>query len=175
MRLACFEDFEMESGLYWPPYSDFDYFAQRAQYLADRFPNGRVLVLGAGWGFLVEHGLRLGLDIWGAELSSYAIQQGRDHLSPEAFARLVRCDITDGGSLAWATGSWDAVVSEDVAPMLSREEVQAMCLHARALSGTVLHWVTPAPPQPHPSIVTVASSEEWVELLAPDQVILVGV
>ena len=164
MRLACREDFEEEGGLYWPPFSDYGHHRARAELLADRVPGGRVLIVGCAWGHTVRHCLDLGLDAWGMDASDYALA---NCVVP---GRVVKGDAT----CECPDGPWDLIATEDMMPMLDQGEIVA-AKDNLAQYGPVLHWVTPAPPEPHPSIQTVLSGDEWAALLAPQEVLLVGV
>ena len=166
MRLANHADFETESGLYWPPYSDFTLHRSRAEYLAKRWPGGSVLIAGCGWGFTVQHALALGVQAWGVDASPYALRRAREH----GHRNVLYGDIT--------TAEWmpdldvEVVITEDVYPMLTVNEIEraqeVLCGYA-----PVLHLVSPAPAQVHPSIQTALTLDEWVALLAPDEVLAV--
>lgn len=162
MRLANYEDFETESGLYWPSYYDAPYFRARAERMAVEFPGASILVAGCGWGYTVRHGRALGLNIWGCDLSDYALAHVVD---PHVF-RMDICAVT------WPL-DYDVVVTEDLLPMLTRDEIDA-CLTAVRTATTVVHIVTPAPEQVHPAIQTALSLDEWRALLAPDRFWAVG-
>ena len=168
MRLACPEDFEEESGLYWPPYGDFPFFTTRAEYIAERFGDQRVLIAGCGWGYTVLHARALGVDCWGVDASPYALRRAREL---GLLREVMYGDITTAQFMPEL--EVDAVITEDVYPMLTLDEVERAqeVLHRY---GPVKHWITPAPEQAHPSIQCALSPKEWVELLAPDEVWLVG-
>lgn len=175
MRLACHEDFEAEGGLYWnPSFCDYPQFTRRAEQLAARFPSGRVLIVGCAWGFTVQHCLEQGLDAWGCDASLYALDRATEHLPAEVRARIFYGDITEATSMAnVAQGRpFNAVVSEDMMPMLTIPEVKRAKQVLASLGGTVLHYVTPAPAEPHPSIVTPLDADGWRSLLEPQDVLI---
>ena len=161
MRLACREDFEERGGLYWPPYQDFPYFRERAEYLFRHHRRKRVLIAGCGWGFTVQHARSLGVECWGVDVSPYALAHKQD-------SHVVYGDITDASEMPDL--DVDIVFTEDVYPMLTPDEIgQAQeVLHGY---GEVIHWITPST---HPSIQTKWLGLEWVDALAPDRVFIIG-
>lgn len=169
MRLASYEDFETEGGLYWPPYRDFPFFRERAEFLAHEFSGARILIAGCGWGFTVQHARTLGLDAWGVDASPYALRRAREL----GLLREVQYgDITNAETLPGL--EVDVVVTEDVYPMLTGEEIHRAQGVLHGLTDTVLHYITPAHDPAHPAIVTVLDEAEWRELLAPDRMLRVG-
>lgn len=178
MRLASFEDFETEAGLYWPAYHEYPFFAQRAQRLHDRFGGSKVLVAGCGWGYTVQRGLELGMDIWGCDASGYALDRAAEVLPPDAAARVLHADVTrDLADLAdRAGGRFTVAVTEDLCPMLTLSEIARARTNLRRVSDLVLHWVTAAPrgQAPHPALQTARAADGWRALLGPDEVEVVG-
>lgn len=178
MRLACHEDFEAENGLYWPPFQDCIMFARRAEYLAKTYPGKTVLIVGPAYGFLVEHCLRLGMDAWGLEASAWALEQAKTHC-PEALSRLVHGDALNEADLVRVAvlagvDTFGVAVTEDVMPMLTVGEVEQMKVALHRHAKQTVHYVTPAPVTPHPSIVTAKDEVAWREALFPDTMIRVG-
>ena len=168
MRLATYEDFESEDGLYWPAYTDYSFFRTRAERLAREHAEKRILVAGCGWGYTIKHGRELGLDIWGVDASPYALTKAREL---GLYREVMYGDITTAANMPEL--EVDLVLTEDVYPMLTLDEVERAqeVLHRY---GVVKHWITPAPAQVHPAIQCALLPTEWEQLLAPDEVWLVG-
>lgn len=199
MRLASSADFEA-GGLYggngWPGYRRYPFFAQRAAVIHQRFPSGKVLVVGCGWGYLVDELLNLGGDAWGVDASSYAINKGKAlsgvnagttleglavGMRSDTGSRLVSADATNRQQLASArqtaglSGSqrFEVVVTEDVLPVLSDAEVSVLVTEVRRLAVTVLHIVSPGDPSDPSKLAGLnwKSTSQWKQLAAPDLVL----
>ena len=57
-RIASIEDFE-QGGLY-TSYTRYPFFKERATNLKGRITTGKVLIVGCGWGYLVDELVKLG-------------------------------------------------------------------------------------------------------------------
>lgn len=165
MRLASYEDFETEGGLYWPPYTDFDYFQSRAKFLAREYGGQRILLAGCGWGYTVRHARAQGLEVWGVDASPYALRRAREL---GLHREVMYGDITTKANMPEL--EVDLVVTEDVYPMLTLDEI-ARAQEVLHRYGPVAHWITPAPETPHPGIQSALRAAQWSEFLAPDQII----
>lgn len=136
-------------------YRRFPFFAERAAAVRARYPDARrVLVVGCGYGYLVDELRRAGVpDPWGVDASPWAVERAAAVL-PGASARRVRlADATDAASLAAALpevlrrdGRFDVAVTEDVLPVLDPGEQRALLAAVRARAAAVLHVVTPGDP-----------------------------
>jgi len=85
-------------------------------------------------------------------------------------------DVLQKDSLA-ALGKFDVVLTEDMLPMLELGEIPTALHNLRSMApAPVYHWVTPRPVRhdPHTSIPSSLSMDEWRDLTWPDQVIQVG-
>jgi SAM-dependent methyltransferase len=141
-----------------PLYGDYDAFAgkasgERAQYLLNRFPTGKTLIAGCGPGYTVARMRAAGADVWGIDISDWAVQT----LAPSrlvgalapGLARiqlgsvLVRANLTTRRQTAG--GTFGVIVTEDLLPALTDAEVvTARAELARTLTagGAILHLVT---------------------------------
>ena len=166
MRLATYEDFETEDGLYWPAYTDYPFFRVRAEKLAHEHAGKRILIAGCGWGYTVAHGRALGLDIWGVDASPYALAKAR---GLGLHREVMYGEITTAANMPML--EVDLVLTEDVYPMLTRDEIVRAqeVLHGY---GRVIHVITPS--SPHSVIQTSATRDEWYALVNSDEIWFVG-
>lgn len=181
MRLASAADFE-GGGLY-TQYHRYPFFAERAAELSRRFQNGKILIAGCGWGYLVEDALAAGFDAWGCDASAYAVAKSQEVLAAPARSRIIQADITVRSQLttlrstAGLTGAqrFRAVVTEDVLPVLTDAEITAALIELRriAIAGAVLHIVTPGDPADPAKFAPLnwKPIETWRALCAPDLVL----
>jgi hypothetical protein len=145
-RLATAEDFN--GVLYNPPYYEFPFFAERAAWIAARYPGvGKVAVIGAALGYLVKHLRLLGIDAWGADQSAWALTQVPPELSAYMFyADLSRNkDRNDFKAFCGLSGNqkFSLAVTEDVLPCLTDNETVALCNVINGSAVNALHIVTP--------------------------------
>ena len=129
MRLASHEDFN--GGIY-TGYRHHQGYAKRAR-LFERFPDP-VLVVGCGLGFLVEEFLKLGKDAYGIDASLYAI---RNRVND----RVTLNSILDSVDVAQLQ-RFGTVITEDLLPYLTDNEVRYATENCAKLGGIVMHMVT---------------------------------
>ncbi len=165
-RLASQSDFE--GGDLYTNYRRYPFFAERAAVIHERFPTGKILVVGCGWGYLVDELLKLGRDVWGIDASSYAINKGKSlsgntsagktqeglevGMRADTGARLLVADTTSRQSLAAIHKATDltgndkfaVAVTEDMLPCLTDAEVTSTISELRLVATSLLHCVTPA-------------------------------
>ena len=128
MRLATHEDFY--GGIY-TNYRHHEGYTKRAR-LFKEYPEP-ILVVGCGFGFLVEEFDNLGKLAWGIDASSYAIEQS-------THPRIRRFDILDLGR--WVLGKFSTVTTEDLLPYLTDDEVLIVARNCQTLAPIVVHMVT---------------------------------
>jgi SAM-dependent methyltransferase len=182
--LATAADFEQEGGLYWPPYSRFPFFQTRVDELKQRYaPAGqRLLVVGCGYGYLVDDCVAAGYDAYGIDASAYAIGKGQT-LLPGIASRLTVADALDAAALdqaakGWGlkggTPKWTLLITEDCLPCMTDTEVQTALTNLRARCTTNLaHVVTcgdPAVDKVDPRI-NWKSVDGWRTVLCPPDVV----
>lgn len=185
MRLASAEDFE-QGGLYNnPPYRRYGYFSRRAADMKGRFPTGKILIAGCGWGYTVDELVKLGFDAWGCDASQYAIDKANAVLPATSAARILKADVTvltQLDAVRTAAGlrsgtKFTAVVDEDMFTALTDAEIATAAPNLRATGTAVLHLLTCTKPdiswdmsRRDPGL-TWKSLSEWKALLAPDIVV----
>lgn len=160
-------------------YRRFPFFSERAAAVRARYPDARrVLVVGCGYGYLVDELRRAGVpEPWGVDAAPWAVERAAAVL-PGASARRVRlADATDAASLAAALpevlgrgGRFDLAVTEDVLPVLDAAEQRAVLAAVRVRAAAVLHVVTPgdpADPRKAPGLDWKPTAV-WAALVAPD-------
>lgn len=129
MRLATYSDFYGDS---YTHYYHHEGYAKRAR-LFEKFPEP-ILVVGCGFGFLVEEFDNLGKLAWGIDASSYAVQQS-------THPRVRQFDILDLDG--WTLGTFPTVITEDLWPNLTDSEVLVAARNCEALSEQfVINMVT---------------------------------
>lgn len=129
MRLASHADFY--NGPIYTQYRHHEGYRKRAQ-LFRYFPEP-LLVVGCGFGFLVQELVDLGKQAWGVDASPYAIEN-------RITKRVFYGDILDLG--AWTMGKVSTVITEDLLPFLTDDEVLIVARNCQALSPLVVHMVT---------------------------------
>lgn len=130
MRLASHADFQ-NGPIYTryplPP----EVYAKRAR-LFHFYPEP-ILVVGCGFGGLVQALIEDGKQVWGIDASPYAIEN-RTH------ARVVLGNILDLSG--WQMGQFATLITEDLLPHLTDEEVLVAARNCQAISPIVIHMVT---------------------------------
>lgn len=180
--LATAADFE-RGGLYSAPYGRYPFFQQRVDALKGRFaPNGqKALVVGCGYGYLVDDLVAAGYDAWGVDASQYAISKGQS-LLPGVASRLAVADALDGASLDAVaksaglhgkTPTWTLLLTEDVLPCMSDAEVATALANLRArCTSNLLHLVTPGHADPdHDARLNWKTIDGWRAVLCPPDVV----
>lgn len=130
MRLASHADFQ-NGPIYTryplPP----EVYAKRAR-LFRYFPEP-MLVVGCGFGGLIQALEDSGKLAWGIDASPYAIEN-RTH------QRVKSGDILDLSD--WQMGQFETLITEDLLPHLTDEEVLVAARNCQAVSLIVIHMVT---------------------------------
>jgi SAM-dependent methyltransferase len=129
VRLACKSDFY--NGSIYTEYRHHEGYRKRAK-LFRYFPEP-ILVVGCGFGFLVAELLELGKQAWGIDASPYAIE---NRVSP----RVVYGDILNLDECRLET--FETLITEDLLPYLTDDEVLVAARNCLALSPIVVHMVT---------------------------------
>jgi len=134
--LASWEDFE-NGGLY-SRYRRYPFFATRAEYL-DKYP-GTILVVGCGWGFLVDELRKRGREAWGVDLSDYAIMSASREV-PDVIGYILQGDARR--DLSVGPGQFDVTISEDMLTVMDNPgEMLRVHREMVKVSDTVIHLVT---------------------------------
>lgn len=128
MRLASYGDFH---GEIYTDYRHHEGYAKRAQ-LFRYFPEP-ILVVGCGFGFLVEEFQLLAKPAWGIDASLYAFEN-------RVSERLKLADILD--IRAWDLGQFETLITEDLLPYLTDDEAKGAARNCQAVSPIVIHMVT---------------------------------
>lgn len=175
-RKASKEDFEL-GGLY-TEYREFPFFSERADFVVSQFPQSSVVVIvGCGYGYLVQKLRDRGVEAWGVEISDYAIHKAKV-LLPDISPFILKGDCTSKEDmdkiLFHIKQEWvDLVISEDVLPVCnSLEEVERMLSILRTMSDTLLHIVSyisrdTRRKECEPSLLWF-DLLEWKSIVAPD-------
>lgn len=131
MRLATEKDFQ-GGAIYthYPPPPEV--YAKRARLF--RFFPEPILVVGCGFGGLVQAFLDLNLSAWGMDAS-------KDYCIPNRVSeRVVYGDILDLGT--WRKGQVETLITDDLLPHLTDDETLVAARNCQALSPIVIHLVT---------------------------------
>lgn len=130
MRLASYTDFQ--NG---PIYTHYplppEVYARRAG-LFRYFPEP-ILVVGCGFGGLIQALEDSGKLAWGIDASPYAIEN-------RASKRVIFGNILDLSD--WQMGQFETLFTEDLLPHLTDDEVLIAARNCQALSPIVIHMVT---------------------------------
>lgn len=128
MRLATYEDFH---GAIYTEYRHHDGYKKRAR-LFYYFPEP-ILVVGCGFGFLVQEFLNLKKQAWGIDASQYCIDN-------RITDRVFKADVLDLST--WTLGEMGTIITEDLFPHLTDDEVLVAARNCQALAPIVIHLVT---------------------------------
>ena len=136
-----------------PPYQRFQFHATRAAVANGRFAQikgSKILVAGAGFGYLVDELNSLGFtNVYGCDIP-WAIEQGRLAL-PHIANRLIVADVTVRSQLTalkTAAGlttrqSFALTITEDLLPAADNvTETQLMLTELRRISSSLFHIIT---------------------------------
>jgi hypothetical protein len=190
-RLASAADFEgLAPDAMYEAYRRYPFFAHRARYvqrLVDRLKQTpalpanstpattHVVVVGAGWGFLVDELMALGFDAYGIEASAYAHGKAAEHVPSSVHARMHQKDglsavqFTEVRRAAGLKGGqlFDLGISEDILPCLDDQEVMQLRGIMRGQCRNLLHIITPgAPGEPKVTALNWKTMADWRTLLA---------
>lgn len=176
--LATQQDFEA-GGLY-DNYQRYPFFAKRARLIKQRWGPSTVLVVGCGWGYLVDELRKVGIDAWGVDLSDYALRKAHAEL-PDVFPYIHKADGRVPQQLQRVgPGIWDLVVTEDVLTVSSNEqEVDRFITAARSVARDhAVHILTcwydfhsDDKKNRRDSRVMWKTPDEWAALVQPDPII----
>lgn len=165
-----------EEGGWYSQYRNYPFFAQRAAWINQTVPTGKLLIAGCGWGYLVDELLKLGRDVWGIDASAYCVGKG---IAPgRVFQRsaLVRADLNAAKTAAGvaSNGRFAAGVTEDLLPCLTVPEVSSALQELRRACTSLLHIVTPGdgsaqPPGRVPEM-TWRDVAGWKQIVGSDPV-----
>lgn len=128
MRLASLQDFY--GGIY-TDYRHHEGYAKRA--LLFRYFPEPILVVGCGFGFLVQELIDLRKQAWGIDAAPYAIEN-------KVNKRVFQSNILDLSG--WTLGEVGTVVTEDLLPHLTDNEALIAARNCQALACVVVHMVT---------------------------------
>jgi hypothetical protein len=165
-----------EQGGWYDGYRRYPFFAERASWLNQVAPPGKILVAGCGWGYLVDELILLGRDVWGIDASAYCVS--KSVVSDRILQRsvLVRSDLNATRTAAGiaANGRFAAGVTEDLLPCLTIPEViSALSELRRIITVTALfHIITPGdgnaqPPGRVPDM-SWRTQQEWKNIVGND-------
>jgi SAM-dependent methyltransferase len=157
-RLATAADFEgLQPGALYTEYRRFSFFAARAGFIAARWPVsvGRVLVVGCGYGYLVDELLTRGYDAWGLDAAAYAIGKAQEKLSVGASNRVLLGNMATRGDVNAAKNAMGLgnnarvglLVTEDVLTTCATQQEATVALTELRRHGTnYLHILTCSKP-----------------------------
>jgi SAM-dependent methyltransferase len=148
MKLATREDYQ-NGPIYtrYPPPPEV--YARRAR-LLQGFPEP-ILVIGCGFGGLVQALSESGQQAWGIDASPYAIEN-------RVTERVRQADILTPST--WTLGNSSTVISEDLLPCLTDGEVLTAAWNCRLLAPIVVHMVT----EHGQADLNYHSCVEWMQL-----------
>lgn len=133
MRLASYEDFN--DGPVYTCYPLPDKVYDKRARLFQFYPEP-ILVVGCGFGGLVRAFRDLGKEAWGIDAAQYCI----DNRDSRVEKRVFRFDILDLSD--WTMGQMGAVITEDLFPHLTDDEVLVAARNCQALGPFAINMVT---------------------------------
>jgi hypothetical protein len=167
-RLASQTDFHADftadgtkipgTGILYDDYRRYDFFAERAAFVASRWPIsiGKVVVIGCAYGYLVDELFKLGYDAWGVEASDFARNKAASVLAFAPANRIQLANATNRSALnsvraaAGLSGNarFGLAISEDVLPVCTNEtEAQLALGECRRITNNFLHIITCTKPE----------------------------
>lgn len=150
------------TGNIYDNYQRYPFFAERAAFIAARFPVsvGKVVVFGCGFGYLVDELVKLGYDAWGCDAASYAQGKATEVLQFASANRVIVANMGTPAALnnvrnaAGLTGQqrFAVGISEDVLPVCTDDnEARVGITSAHGIvsttAGRMFHWMTCTKPQ----------------------------
>ncbi len=150
------------TGNLYDHYTRYQFFAERASIIAQRFaPNiGKVVVFGCGFGYLVDELVQRGYDAWGVEMADYARNKAAEVLPFASANRVILANMANNQALnavrnaAGLTGNqrFAVGISEDILPVCTDENEVRVALTAghgivSTTAGRMIHWITCSKPE----------------------------
>lgn len=133
MRLASYEDFY---GKIYTAYRHHEGYAKRAKLFAG-FPE-RILIVGCGFGFLVDELERLGKQTIGVDASEWVVTNRiSDHVLLGSIL-----ELSDMVILRNELGPFGTVITEDLLPYLTDDEARIASASCAQVGPLVVHMVT---------------------------------
>lgn len=193
--LATRQDFEpatpeeYATALYWDSSgAGYECMAQtfnaRIDGLKHRFApnNQKFLIVGSGWGWLVDFAVTAGYDAYGIDASSYAIDKARSRYPTRASRMVLGDALTTAGMDAVATAAglhgnparWDLLITEDFLDVCTDAEITiALSLLRARCRANLAHLVTPSDAGGElDQRVNWKTIAQWKALLSPPDVVL---
>lgn len=146
MRLATETDF---NGEIYTRYRHHEGYAKRAR-LFRYFPEP-MIVVGCGFGFLVQELSQLSVAAWGVDASDYAVTN-------RVSSRVRKADILRLDE--WVLGSFETLITEDLLPYLTDDEALVAARNCQAVASIVVHMVT----EQGQADLNYHSCAEWMNL-----------
>jgi 2-polyprenyl-3-methyl-5-hydroxy-6-metoxy-1,4-benzoquinol methylase len=130
MKLATREDYQ-NGAIYtrYPPPPEV--YARRAR-LLQGVPEP-ILVVGCGFGGLVQALAEQGKQVWGTDASTYMVKNRVNE-------RVIHANILDLDE--WLLGQFETLITEDLLPCLTDGEALVAARNCQALAPIVIHLVT---------------------------------
>ncbi len=143
-------------------------YQQRARWLHEILPDGPGLVVGCGFGFLLE-GLRgLRGDVWGTDTSTWIHDRLTQEALPAMVPKIFRLDIVDDArhakeTMGAAAGEFAWVLTEEVLSGCNNQEAVELAFACAQLAPSVYHiintWAQARPPFNSKDI------DQWADML----------
>lgn len=179
--LANQQDFERTGTGLYSEYKRYRFFEARAEIIRQTYGPESVLVIGCGWGYLVDELRKKNVNAWGVDLAEYAIRKAHAEV-PDSYRYIKRADGRVARQMERVgPGYFDLAVTEDVLTVCSNEqEVERFLEAARIVSERRLHIVTCWLPyqdeisgkkERFDKRVLWKYDTEWAELVAPDPIL----
>lgn len=150
------------TGVIYDNYTRFPYFAWRADWIASHFATsvGKIVVFGAGFGYLVDELVQRGFDAWGVEAADFARNKAAEVLPFASANRIVLANMANSAALnqvrsaAGLTGNqrFAVGISEDVLPVCTDDTEARVGLETAhgivsTAAGRFVHWITCTKPE----------------------------
>jgi hypothetical protein len=137
-------------------------------------PGERIALIGAGFGWVAEDWINMGLGpIVNTDISRWIQQNLNENavlpiLNEDSLTEQSRANVLNaiGGHIDW-------VITEDCLPILSDEECIALVNALHLYGGKVAHWVSCSTPSSFGGL-NWKTDAEWKQMVGPDLVIRRG-
>lgn len=186
------------NGIVDDQYRKYQFFTDRGIIFNNQWngiKNNKILIAGCGWGFLIQelmevHGFT---DVWGCDASEYAVNVAAPANLPAQYAsRVLLGNITSSAEMVAVANAagipgnnprFRAILTEDVLPCLTQQEIPTALSNLRARSQSVAHIITPqmqgSVKQPDGSTVypggiqipgfTWLTHQEWINIIGTSE------
>ncbi len=155
---------------WYSDYRRYPFYAARAAWINEVQSTGKILVAGAGFGYLVDELTALGRDVYGFDAADYCVNNSAPHTT--------KADIMNRSQLASVKNTMNVtginkipcIITDDLLPCLTDAEITTALSEARRIATVLLHIITPGDPNDSTKVVGMNWKliEDWKSIVGND-------